>query len=300
MLQLNDRFEISTEHGNITAVHCAKCQNDWTIETVVMDERDFARFQFKMSFGRISYIAQYQGLVASGLGNSTVIPAKWIMIKQIPTQITIVKISSAKWLLFRLWPSDAIWRYGFSSALAEVLACCVMTASHHLNLHCFLISDVLWHSTGRNSAGIGRAHTLHYLKTILLKSLQCLPPANVLTHWGRVTLICVGNLTIIGSDNGLLPGRRQAITWTNVEILLIGPLGTKFSEMLIEIHTFSFKKIHLKMSSGKESTPWLHNGTQGLLCLALANQLPTNKQPLWYKIPLVPTVLCFKRGSWCL
>ena len=66
-----------------------------------------------------------------------------------------------------------------------------------------------------------------------------------------MTHICVGNLTIIGSDNGLSPVRRQAITWTNVEILLIGPLGTNFSEMLIEIHTFSLKKIHLKMSSGK-------------------------------------------------
>ena len=73
----------------------------------------------------------------------------------------------------------------------------------------------------------------------------------ILTHWGRVTHICVNDLTIIGSDNGLSPGRRQAITWTNVGILLIGPLGTTFSEMLIEIHTFSFKKIHLKMSSGK-------------------------------------------------
>ena len=73
----------------------------------------------------------------------------------------------------------------------------------------------------------------------------------MLTHWGRVTHICVGNLTIIGSDNGLSPNRRQAITWINVGILLIGPLETNFSEMLIEIHTFSFKKIHLKMSSGK-------------------------------------------------
>ena len=72
-----------------------------------------------------------------------------------------------------------------------------------------------------------------------------------LTHWGRVTHICVGNLTIIGSDNGLSPGRRQAITWSNVGILLIGPLGTNFSEMLIKINIFSFKKIHLKMSSGK-------------------------------------------------
>ena len=60
-----------------------------------------------------------------------------------------------------------------------------------------------------------------------------------LTHWGWVTHKCVGNLTIIGSDNGLSPGRRQAITWTNAGILLIGTLGTNFSEMLIEIHTFS-------------------------------------------------------------
>ena len=71
-----------------------------------------------------------------------------------------------------------------------------------------------------------------------------------LTHWGRVTHICVGNLAIIGSDNGLSPDRRQPIIWTNDGILLIGPLETNFSEILIEIHTFSFKKMHLKMSSG--------------------------------------------------
>ena len=45
--------------------------------------------------------------------------------------------------------------------------------------------------------------------------------------------ICVGKLTIIGPDNGLSPGRRQAIIWTNAGILLIGPLGTNFSEMII-------------------------------------------------------------------
>ena len=56
-----------------------------------------------------------------------------------------------------------------------------------------------------------------------------------LTHWCRVTYICVGKLTIIGSDNGLSPGRRQAIFWTNAGILLIGPLGTNFSEILIGI-----------------------------------------------------------------
>ena len=55
-----------------------------------------------------------------------------------------------------------------------------------------------------------------------------------LTHWGRVTHL-IGKLTITGSDNGLSPGRRQAIIWTNAGILLIGPLGTNFSEILIEI-----------------------------------------------------------------
>ena len=49
---------------------------------------------------------------------------------------------------------------------------------------------------------------------------------------------CVGKLTIIGSDNGLAPEQRQAIIWTKAGILLIGPLGTNFSEILIEIQTF--------------------------------------------------------------
>ena len=73
----------------------------------------------------------------------------------------------------------------------------------------------------------------------------------LLTHSGRVTHICVGNSTIIGSDNSLSPGRCQAIIGTNTGILLIGPLGTNFSDILIDVHTFSLKKMHLKMSSGK-------------------------------------------------
>ena len=76
-------------------------------------------------------------------------------------------------------------------------------------------------------------------------------PSPVLTHWGRVTHVCVNKLPILGSDNGLSPGRRQAIIWTKDGILLIWPSETNFSEILIEIDTFSFKKMHLKMSSGK-------------------------------------------------
>ena len=63
-----------------------------------------------------------------------------------------------------------------------------------------------------------------------------------LTHWGRVTHICVSNLIIIGSDNGLLPDCYQAIIWTSAGLLLIGSLGTNFSEILIKILAFSLKK----------------------------------------------------------
>ena len=45
--------------------------------------------------------------------------------------------------------------------------------------------------------------------------------------------------------------RRQAIIWSNAEILLIGPLGTNFSEISIEIYIFLFKKWLFKMSSAK-------------------------------------------------
>ena len=74
---------------------------------------------------------------------------------------------------------------------------------------------------------------------------------NELTHWGRETHKCFSKLTINGSDNGMSPGRHQAIIWTNAGILLIGTLGTNFSEIFIKIRTFSFTKMHLKMLSVK-------------------------------------------------
>ena len=79
-------------------------------------------------------------------------------------------------------------------------------------------------------------------------------PWKIKSHWGRVTHICVSKLIIIGSDNGLSPDRRQAIIWTNAGLLLIGPLGTNFSEILIEILISSFKKMRLKVSSSKRWT----------------------------------------------
>ena len=110
-----------------------------------------------------------------------------------------------------------------------------------------------------------------------------------LTHWGRVTHICVSKLTTIGSDNDLSPGRPQAIIWTNAGILLIGPLGINFSKILIEINTLSFNEMHLKMSSAK----W-HLFRLGLNELIWKDMLDNYKQDMW-QLP----EFSHHGGCWC-
>ena len=68
----------------------------------------------------------------------------------------------------------------------------------------------------------------------------------ILTQWDRVTHICISKLTKIGLDNGLFPDRRQAIIWTNAGILVIGPLGTNVSEIVIET---AFENVVWKMAA---------------------------------------------------
>ena len=99
--------------------------------------------------------------------------------------------------------------------------------------------------------GCGKYILISTIKVYHCIIIHCTWEYSSLTHWGRVTHICVSKLIIIGSDNDLSPSRCQAIIWTNGGILLIRNLETNFSEILSEIYTFSFKKIHLKMSSRK-------------------------------------------------
>ena len=100
----------------------------------------------------------------------------------------------------------------------------------------------------------------HFTKNIMDFVRKSYRTTNLaLTLRGRVTHICVDNRTIVGPDNGLSPGRRKAIIWTNAGILLIWPIRTIFSEISIESHIFSFNKMRLKMWSGN----WRH------LCLGL-------------------------------
>ena len=123
-----------------------------------------------------------------------------------------------------------------------------LAPSHYLNQWWFIVNK-----SHRNTIqwNLNKNTTTFIQENLNISSANCKPYCSgfhVLTHCGRMTHICISTLTRHYSDNGLLPGRRQAIIWTNAGILLIGTFGTNFSEILIKICTFSFKKIHLKMS----------------------------------------------------
>ena len=125
-----------------------------------------------------------------------------------------------------------------------------------------------------------------------------------------MTHICVSKLTIIGLDNGLSPGRRQAIIWTNAGILLIGPSGTNFSEFLIEIITFSLKKICLKVSSAKRQPSCLglnvlRKGSQASVCKQLCHDVCLEKcymkvslELVWHNSMVKLTVICVHSWFW--
>ena len=128
-----------------------------------------------------------------------------------------------------------------------------LTHTHSLSCtHCHALIHYLMHF-------YSLTHSLTHLRYLVNKeecdSLECITQhitgSTTIYSWRQSDHICISKLTIIGSDNGLSPGRRQAIIWTNDGILLTGPLGTNLSEILIKIHIFSFKKMHLKMSSAK-------------------------------------------------
>ena len=122
--------------------------------------------------------------------------------------------------------------------------------------HCFVVLCFVFHYSISSKGLMGFIFPRSFIGAGSSVGLPQMPSKSPIiwwsiTHWGQVMHICVSKLTIIGSDNGLSPGRRQAIIWANAGILLIRTWGTNFSEILSEIRAFSFKKMHLKMSSAK-------------------------------------------------
>ena len=140
------------------------------------------------------------------------------------------------------------------SLLLQVMACCLIMMPEHLpsqflnwtqrnKCHSNLNQDIALFVHENSFENVCKLMFISF-KPQCVYSLRPLDPYRHL----------IGNLAIIGSDNGLSPGQCQAIIWTSAGILLIGLLGTNVREILIESHTFSLKQIHLKMSSAKS---WL-------------------------------------------
>ena len=63
-------------------------------------------------------------------------------------------------------------------------------------------------------------------------------------HKGRIYTST--NWVNIGSDNGLLPVRRQTVTWANGDLLSIGPLGIDFGEIWIQNKTILWRNCNWK------------------------------------------------------
>ena len=102
---------------------------------------------------------------------------------------------------------------------------------------------------------------------IFVSSINSMKPTDAYMH------ICVNKIIIIRSDNGLSPGRRQAIIWISAIILSIGTLKINFSEVLIEIHIFSFKKMHMKLSSARWQPFCLGLNELRVACNKISSQL---------------------------
>ena len=155
-------------------------------------------------------------------------------------------VSAANSLLL----SDAIWRHRSGKTLTQIMTCCLTAPNHYLNQCWLVMSEALGLHTGAISQETMISIFVMSFKMYKLLLQPHFQGASQLTHWGRVKHICVSKLTTISSYNGLSPGRRQAIIWTNDGILLIWQLETKFNEILVKIHKLLFKRIHINMSSG--------------------------------------------------
>ena len=109
----------------------------------------------------------------------------------------------------------------------------------------------------------------HYLFMLVIKIISSPPSAAFVRQW-------------IGSALVKVMACRQAITWTNVSLLLIGPLVTNFTEIRNEIQNDSLMKMHLKMLSVKLAAIFprggggmmLVNGSPGIPLFRSCTSLP--------------------------
>ena len=117
----------------------------------------------------------------------------------------------------------------------------------HNIINRFRLSDAYM----RKRTGISFVTLESWLREFLLRKciVKCLPFCPVLNALTRVTHICVGDLTIIASDNGLPPGRCQAIIqcWNIVKLTLSNKVQWNVNRnSFIFIQDNAFEKCRLR------------------------------------------------------
>ena len=106
--------------------------------------------------------------------------------------------------------------------------------------HCVLTNLFLGSFSVSSISYMRDPYSLLMVRPFLQKAISKIN--SLITHWDRVTHICISKQTFIGPGNGLSPGRRQAFIWTSAAMLWIRTPWANFNEMLNEIYTLSFKK----------------------------------------------------------
>ena len=123
------------------------------------------------------------------------------------------------------WPSDDIWQQRSRSTLVQVM------------------NGLLLDRTKLSPEPMLTSH-----QSIEFTLEQCHKKSSLTSLISPYSHIYVSmNWVTTDSGNSLSPVRRQAITWTNADVLSIEPLGINFSEIWIKIQNVSFMKMHLKM-----------------------------------------------------
>ena len=132
-----------------------------------------------------------------------------------------------------------------------------------------------------------------YVKSPEYKCTKTQLKCTCITHGGRVTHIYVGRITIMGSDDGLSPGRFQPIIWTSAKILLSGPVGTNKRNIHWNVNIFiqgnAFENVVCEMVAILSRGRWVkwkrYNPSYRLRFAAINNRI---------RIILFCTILCLK------
>ena len=138
---------------------------------------------------------------------------KWIWIKI--TQLSYKKLQNGKHSILIsfnwLWPGDIIgWCISWST-LAQVMACYPMAPCHYLNQF-WLFNWVLWHVPQCNFTWSDQEFNLKHGQEKLYFIIATSPRSQCIKLIAAEWCTCVSDLTFIGSDNGLSPARRQALS----------------------------------------------------------------------------------------